>query len=162
MAKSFSIAEVLRRLDLRQAGGTQTHVARRIRALGLDTSHFLGARRNSGPGHKPPKKAAAELLIEKPPLAPRTHAYKLRRALAEIGRPSQCALCGLGDEWQGSRLTLEIDHINGQPNDNRPANLRLLCPNCHSQTETFCWRNIGVSEEPATYGWGNADYDLAA
>lgn len=162
VARSFSIAEVLRRLELRQAGGTQTHIARRIRALGLDTSHFLGGRRNSGPGHRPPKKAAAELLIEKPPLAPRTHAYKLRRALAEIGRPPLCAVCGLGDEWRGSRLILEIDHINGQPNDNRPANLRLLCPNCHSQTETFCGRNIGVSEEQATYACDETDYFMAA
>ena len=162
VAQSLSIAEVLRRLGLRQAGGTQTHVARRIRDYGLDTTHFLGTRRNSGPGHKPPRKAAAELLVEKHPLALRTHADKLRRALAEIGRPRECAVCGLGDEWQGSKLTLEIDHINGQHHDNRPDNLRLLCPNCHSQTETFCSRNIGVSEELAPYRWNEADYDRAA
>lgn len=70
----------------------------------------------------------------------------------EIGRPARCEVCALPDEWQGSQLILEINHINGRHNDNRPENLRLLCPNCHSQTETFCGRNIGVSEVFAYYG----------
>ena len=152
VAESYSIAEVLRRLGLRQAGGNQAHIARRIRAFGLDTSHFLGGRRNRGREHRPARKRADELLIEKPLLASRTHAYKLRRALAEIGTPPVCALCGIGSEWRGANLTLEIDHINGQHNDNRPDNLRLLCPNCHSQTETFCARNVRVSEALAVYG----------
>jgi hypothetical protein len=136
---------------LRQAGGNHLHISRRIRQLGLDTSHFTGSAHNRGrPSGK--RKLAAELLVEKPALAGRTHAFKLRRALDEIGRPARCELCGMADEWHGSKLTLEIDHINGRHNDNRPENLRLLCPNCHSQTETFCGRNIGVSEAFAYYG----------
>ncbi len=70
----------------------------------------------------------------------------------EIGTPMVCALCGIPDQWLGAKLTLEIDHINGRHNDNRRENLRFLCPNCHSQTETFCGRNIGVSETLAYYG----------
>lgn len=154
VARSFSVAEVLRLLELRQAGGTHTHISRRIREFGLDTTHFLGGRRNRGSAHLggPAKKSASEILVEKPPLAPRTRAFKLRRALFEIGRPVRCSVCGLPDEWLGSKLTLEIDHINGRHNDNRPENLRFLCPNCHSQTETFCARNIGVGEVVAPYG----------
>lgn len=47
-----------------------------------------------------------------------------------------CYICGL-TKWLGERISLQLDHINGIPDDNRLLNLRLLCPNCHSQTETY-------------------------
>jgi hypothetical protein len=141
VARSLSVAEVLRLLGLRQAGGTQTHVSRRIRALGLDTSHFTGGAHNRGKC-APNRKSAAEILVEKSELAPRTPAFKLRRALADVGTVSACSSCGIGQEWMGHKLVLQIDHINGRHNDNRQTNLRFLCPNCHSQTDTFCVRNI--------------------
>jgi HNH endonuclease len=144
VARALSVAEVLRVLEIRQTGGSHTHMSRRIRQLGLDTSHFLGQGRNRGSSHTggPAKKPASQILIENPALAARTPAKKLRRALTEIGRPLKCMVCGMDDRWLGSEITLEVDHINGRHNDNRPENLRLLCPNCHSQTETYCSRNI--------------------
>ena len=54
--------------------------------------------------------------------------------------PYKCAICGI-TEWNGKTLSLELDHINGENNDNRLENLRFLCPNCHSQTDTFKGRN---------------------
>ena len=55
----------------------------------------------------------------------------------------QCLWCGIGTIWLDKPLTLQVDHINGVHRDNRLENLRLLCPNCHSQTDTFGGRNIG-------------------
>lgn len=49
----------------------------------------------------------------------------------------QCSICNMPPEWNGKYLSLQVDHINGINNDNRPENVRLLCPNCHSQTDTF-------------------------
>ena len=51
--------------------------------------------------------------------------------------PYCCKKCGMGPEWNGEKLSLVLDHINGVYNDNRIDNLRFLCPNCNSQTETF-------------------------
>lgn len=53
---------------------------------------------------------------------------------------SECAICGIS-EWLGKPLSFELDHINGVSDDNRLENLRMLCPNCHSQTETYKGRN---------------------
>lgn len=54
---------------------------------------------------------------------------------------NECQICKQPPEWNGKILVLQLDHINGINNDNRIENLRLLCPNCHSQTDTFCHKN---------------------
>lgn len=54
--------------------------------------------------------------------------------------PNVCGGCGIS-EWRASPLALHLDHVNGIGDDHRLQNLRFLCPNCHSQTETYCGRN---------------------
>jgi 5-methylcytosine-specific restriction endonuclease McrA len=65
----------------------------------------------------------------------------LRRALAEKDG-HKCMACDL-TEWMGRPITLELDHIDGNHENNRIDNLRLICPNCHSQTNTYKNRNYG-------------------
>jgi len=65
----------------------------------------------------------------------------LKKRLIERGHPEFCAWCCLGTQWNDKPLNLHLDHINGINTDNRESNLRLLCPNCHSQTDTYCGRN---------------------
>lgn len=62
------------------------------------------------------------------------------RILKEELLEYKCHICGQLPEWLGQRLTLILDHINGNPTDNRLENLRFLCPNCNSQTSTFSGR----------------------
>ena len=55
----------------------------------------------------------------------------------------KCFECGLGNTWQNKVLVLQLDHIDGNSDNNFPSNLRLLCPNCHTQTDTYGSKGIG-------------------
>lgn len=54
-----------------------------------------------------------------------------------------CSECGCGDEWNGKMLTLQLDHIDGNSDNNSLSNVRLLCPNCHTQTDTYGMKGRG-------------------
>lgn len=73
----------------------------------------------------------------------------------------KCQRCGI-DSWCNESITLELDHINGVNNDNRIENLRFLCPNCHSQTETYKGKNknsgkLKVSDEKLLTAYKNCN-----
>lgn len=70
------------------------------------------------------------------------HSTVKNRILREELIPYQCAICKIGPIWNNAKLTIQLDHINGDSSDNRLENLRFLCPNCHSQTDTYCSRNF--------------------
>lgn len=66
---------------------------------------------------------------------------KLKKKMLKEGIiEKKCSWCGIADKWNGKPIILHLDHINGINNDHRLENLRLLCPNCHSQTDTYAGR----------------------
>ncbi|MEU1310745.1 HNH endonuclease signature motif containing protein [Streptomyces cinnamoneus] len=137
VTQSTSIAEALRRLDEPDTTSRRVALRQWISDDGLTTSHFLGQAHQRGKPGTTPKKTSQELLVRHSG-SRRTSTFLLRRALSEIGVPEQCASCGTGPAWHGKPMTLEVDHINGDWTDDRPENLRLLCPNCHAVTSTWC------------------------
>jgi hypothetical protein len=67
--------------------------------------------------------------------------YTVKRRLIEAGiLRNVCDECGLS-EWRGQPLAVQLDHSNGVRDDHRLENLRMLCPNCHSQTATYASKN---------------------
>ncbi|MFH9298113.1 HNH endonuclease [Streptomyces sp. NPDC017520] len=137
VAASRSIAELLRELGRRDNGHQRNLLRQWIAEECLPTSHFLGQAHQRGRPGPTPARRPEELLVRHPGRH-RTKTALLRRALHEIGVPEQCDECGTGPVWCGSPMTLEIDHINGDWSDDRAENLRLLCPNCHAVTTTWC------------------------
>ena len=62
--------------------------------------------------------------------------------------PETCVLCKIGPKWNGQPLVLQLDHIDGNSDNNLPINLQLLCPNCHTQTETYGSRQTVAAGKP--------------
>lgn len=65
-----------------------------------------------------------------------------KRLLSENILKNECSECGIS-EWMGKPISLQLDHINGNKRDHSLINLRILCPNCHSQTDTYTGKNRG-------------------
>lgn len=147
--RCISYAQVIKELGLKAGGGTQALLKVRLKEAGIDTSHFLGQGHLRSGHHGWARKAPIGLLLVKN--GPRNGRNTLKRRLLEDGLlRNECYLCGLLPRWKDKPLVLVLDHINGIRNDNRLENLRLLCPNCNSQTDTFAARNKGRKKAGVT------------
>ncbi|MCX4581869.1 HNH endonuclease signature motif containing protein [Streptomyces sp. NBC_01481] len=141
VAASASVCEVLRRLGLDVVGGHHTNISRRIKTYGIDTSHFRAPSRR---GETRSRRTPRALLVEQTSQeARRIPSERLKRAMTALGVSECCDLCGTEPVWRGNPLPLEVDHIDGNWRNNRIENLRLLCPNCHSTTDTYRGRGKG-------------------
>ncbi len=124
------------KLNLKGSGSRQ-RLTNRIRSLQLDISHW-----RYGSGKRRSYARSLETILTES--SPHRNTWTLKCKLIKAGLlKNQCYIeaCSLSPEWQGKLLTLQLDHINGDRTDNRLENLRILCPNCHSQTNTYAGRN---------------------
>jgi Zn finger protein HypA/HybF involved in hydrogenase expression len=126
-----SMSEVVRRLGLNKSSNTYSALRKDFEYYGIVT-HFKKRRSTSA--------YAIENIFCENSTYDRTTLRN--RIIKEKILEYKCSECGIID-WNGKSLSLQLDHINGVPNDNRMKNLRFLCPNCHSQTKTFGIRNKG-------------------
>jgi len=130
VARSDSLSDVLRHFGLRTAGGNFRQLRRWLQEWHIPTDHFRLA------WEMPPRERTplSEVLVERSTYS-RGH---LKRRLYEEGlKERRCELCGQGEIWRGSRMSLILDHINGVANDNRLKNLRIVCPNCAATFDTL-------------------------
>jgi hypothetical protein len=136
VARVETVSDVLRELGYQPSGGMHRYVRQYIAHLGLDTSHLTGRASNRGKNRGCRARPLEELLIRGSVIT----SGKLRPRLIKAGlKTARCEMCGLTD-WRGKPIPLQLDHISGDHTDNRLENLRILCGNCHSQTDTWCAR----------------------
>lgn len=136
---SHSRREILEKLHLRAAGGNYKALNKRMQTEGVDLVSF-DLKVNTTCTHHQDKIPLDQILVEGSGYRNRGR-LKLR-LLSEGLLENRCLQCGQSPDWDGKPLMLVLDHINGVWDDNRLENLRFLCPNCNSQTSTFCGRNL--------------------
>lgn len=155
---SLSTSEVCRKLDIRPVGGNYKTIKNYLQKFEIDTSHFTGQGWNCGKNYRffGKKYSLEEIMIEN---STYTSTGKLKSRLIQNGlKENKCEECGIVD-WNNKKISLHLDHINGNNLDNRLENLRILCPNCHSQTETYCNCKIkSSSSEMKKNNYDNRDF----
>jgi len=136
IASSSSIRQALRKLNVVPHGGNY-HVAKSyIKKLNLDISHMKGQGWNKGQNFGP-KRPIEDYLSNKHSI----QSNKLRkRLIREEFFAAKCCICD-NTTWNNKPIPLELDHINGNHQDNTLSNLRIICPNCHAQTDTYRGKN---------------------
>lgn len=120
-------------------GGNIKLLKEKIKEFNIDISHFTGQswRKEKSLGGKE-KYQLKDILVKDSKISQKTlRDYVIKYNVIEY----KCAFCGNIGNWLNQKISLELDHINGINNDNRQENLRWLCPNCHSITDTYCGKN---------------------
>lgn len=126
---SSSLSEVIRYLGLCHSSTTYKTIKNRIQSLNINLDHW--------PKHKREFKASKDIDDIISNKVSYTHTHNLKNKLLKQGLLiNKCSVCGI-DSWMNKSISLQLDHINGIKLDNSLENLRLLCPNCHSQTTNY-------------------------
>jgi hypothetical protein len=126
-------SEVMEKLHLNKSGTAHRIVKDTAKELGLSFELI-----NSVASRNKRNYSLEEILV---PNSPYSNNTTLKQRLFREGiKEERCERCGL-DEWMGEPLLLTLDHIDGDNRNNSIENLKILCPNCHSQTPTWCGKN---------------------
>lgn len=132
VSTSTSIRQSLQKLGVIPAGGNYQTFNKKIAEYKIDTSHFSGQCWNKG--KRLPKRVNTHMYLSNQiPI----QSYKLKnRLFSENLLDMKCSMCNL-TEWNGKTAPLELDHVDGNHLNNSIDNLRILCPNCHAQTDNY-------------------------
>ena len=144
IADSKSIASVIKKLNLHLSGGNYKTVHCFIKENNINIDHFTGkgwASKEFMSGLAQFNTIPMDKILNNE--VSYKSSYRLKKRLIQEGYfEPRCYKCN-GAEWMGEPMPLELEHINGNPFDNRLSNLTLLCPNCHALTPTHAGKNTG-------------------
>lgn len=145
--KSNCYADVMRYVGIQPKAANYGTIKRYIEKYSIDISHFKSSgeltkerwKENKHRGQIP-SKTLEEYLVKNVKFG---RNQRIKQLLFENGiKERKCELCGTGEEWNGKKLSLILDHINGDNTNYTLENLRIICPNCDATLDTFCYRNV--------------------
>lgn len=148
--ESFSIVDILKSLGFNGYNGNHRTLTQRINDGSFDLTQFNSNKEK----YRSEKiknaqlrnyKRDEDIFVENSTYVGNS-GIKLR--MVKMGIPYKCSECELGLYYNNKPISLQLDHINGINTDNRIDNLRFLCPNCHSQTETFSGKRNKTNMTP--------------
>jgi hypothetical protein len=148
VAQAVCWVDVLRSMRYGTKGHNYRTVQRWCVIWGIATDHFdpHAGRKRAGRSRV---RALEDVLVEHSTYG----RDKLKRRLFASGlKRRECELCGQGELWRGSRMSLILDHVNGVSDDHRLENLRIVCPNCNATLDTHCGRSLPPERACATCG----------
>ena len=133
--KSYCITNLLENLNKTQSGSSVKIIKKYLALYNIDISHFNPYKKNIEVLKNIPHLPLSYWLQE----GTKIGSSNLKEKLYKSGIKERiCEKCGQTEMWNGERISLILDHINGHPKDNRIENLRIVCPNCEATLETHC------------------------
>jgi ribosomal protein S27AE len=136
--ESHCISDLVSNLGKTNTGAYQSIIKKYLILYNIDTSHFDPYKKNR-------ERILKGTVQNKFPIehwlkyGSNIGSSKLKEKLYNEGlKKRECEKCGQGENWMGNKISLILDHINGDPKDNRIENLRILCPNCNAALPTHC------------------------
>ena len=131
-----SISDMLEAFGYQRSNGSMSKVMKKvIDTYNIDTSHFRPFKRTN----QKPIYSLEEILV---PNSKYENIARLKKRILKAGLLKyECECCGNKGEWNDKPLVLQLDHKDGNHNNHSIENLRFLCPNCHSQTNTYSGKN---------------------
>lgn len=141
---SSTLSELLVHFGLKNKGNNFTTLRNRLEKEGIDIKDLRERSRKRLSTTNRNKILNIELFISD---SNKARSVVKTRIIKENLIPYECIECGLTDKWRDKKLVLVLDHINGKSNDHRLDNLRFLCPNCNSQTDTFAGRSTRLPDQ---------------
>jgi Zn finger protein HypA/HybF involved in hydrogenase expression len=150
LPNSESFRDVLDKLNYTATSAAYVALKTALKKFNLDYSHFLGQGFLLGKKHNWKKSKNLNDILSNNITYVSSNNLK-KRLIKDGVLENKCQNCKIDPIWNNNPLSLQLDHINGIHSDNSLENLRLLCPNCHSQTETFAGKNHHKKKEVKIY-----------
>ena len=136
----YTFSDLIRRLTNSEKvhGSMIAYIKKKLDEYNIDYSHFTGRNPKSKGSNNQNKKE--DIIRDYLDIDAKkyTNNTNLKKWLYKFNLIEEtCSICSISNNWNNNYLSLQLDHINGNNRDNRLENLRILCPNCHSQTKNY-------------------------